>query len=243
MKRRWKQLGLLGIMAGLLVSLFLASSHGSNARAAARRQRVVFDTAKYFPLNVGDEFRYQVTGDGEKETRDVELLPTTLDGAPVIARMEFLEDGVLSDMEFLVSDETQGILNYGDEDPIDDCSTRLSPPLRIPNGLRLGETFHQTVQVEATGTGADDTKTIDVAVQFKGLVTTKVPAGKFEDCAKIEMTEIRKDANGRVLEREIAVIIFAPYIGIIKIEEGGEVTKLIWATVGVRESETVPGRF
>jgi hypothetical protein len=250
MKNIRKPVTLCG-MVGLLSSLFVVGWHSSNASAAAkqrknavvRQQRLAFDAAKYFPLNAGDQFTYRETENGESQMRDVEVQPSTFSGMPVMARMEFLEDGTLAEMEFLTSDDRQGILIYGDENPMDDCSTRLSPPMRIPHGLRVGDIFRQTVQVEATGAGCDGSRIINVAVEFKGRATVRVPAGKFENCAEIEMTKIWRDANGILLEEEIETIFFAPRIGIVKVEEGDEILRLISATLGLRDTDTVIPRF
>lgn len=198
---------------------------------------VAFEAARFFPLNPETMFTYQTTAaDGSTVFIQRHIGNATAPGGistPVIPITESNATGVVLRVVYVMADNTRGVSMYGADNVESQCTERLSPPLLIPNTLKVGETKTQTVQVTVSGIGKDCLPAAQVTytMTFEQVEAVTVPAGTFQNCAKLLVHENWQDANGKTLAEKKRHLFFAPGIGIVKEEEVGGHTSLELASV------------
>jgi hypothetical protein len=152
------------------------------------------------------------------------------------------EDGILAETTFQLA-TSAGVDTYGEDDRASGCLERLSPPLRIPDGLKLGETRTQTVAAAITGDGCANPATLSATIAFEALETVIVPAGHFQECAKLRIATILHDATGKVVAEATKTLFLAAGVGMVKEIEDDAVARLESALVRGRSIPHADGEI
>lgn len=177
-----------------------------------------FDAALFFPLNPGDTFTYRETKPDGIVTVikqvDVPIMPPRHTTA--VTPITEIADGEVAEIAYFTSDSSTGLLNYGEDDIEGGCKERLSPAFAIPHDLVVGETVTSTLELNITGEDCDNATAAVYKVTFQSIESVTVPVGTFDGCAKIQIRESWKDANGDTISEGTKTLFLAQDVGMIK---------------------------
>lgn len=180
------------------------------------------DPARYFPLNVGDEYIY--SGDVRKvvTSNDIGHLFTRafLDSTGNMIRREDViktDDGIMLKSRFFVSSRNP-IINF-------------EPPLPYSPWTNLvGDTLlFNTVEIRADSINSH--LRAQVKYEIIGIDTVRTVSGSFPDCIKIKMVYRLLDEAGSSFIDGESILWFGRDIGIVKYETPLESGELLQATV------------
>ncbi len=213
--------------------------------AAAGEAEGAGDVGEYFPAEVGNVWKYQVTQTGSSPYTDtIQITGTKNIGG--VETLVFLESNSLNSgnpQEYYYVKTAGSLIFYGSADSSDKITPQIVPydTLRFP--LRLGSTFQQIHKTglnfgqDVDGDGAPDLFSVDTAVAVKGIESVTVPAGTFANCIRVEVTltmTVTLSSNGRsTSQSSLDTTWYAPSVGevkeVVSIPSGSSTVTLTYA--------------
>lgn len=228
-----RSLALLGALVWLGTSGALWVGCGNSSSNNLSTSRALL----YFPIHAGDTWNYQDThSDGSVHTAQQTVGAAQTSGFNSTYAVTQSEDGVqLTSLTTEPSEQYGGIrLLETDSLAPAQATNVFNPPLLLPDTLIPGVTDNQRTAVVGTGAGqAAASATLSTTLVDMESVT--VPAGTFNNCAKVTTTQQVLDASGKPISYghgSTRTTWLAPGVGVVKVTNDlGETLVLTSATV------------
>jgi pimeloyl-ACP methyl ester carboxylesterase len=140
----------------------------------------------YAPLRTGTTLEYRLSAsDGTQFTYKSSVESPNMWGTALVYPVRLTPSiGDFAEVHYYSSDNVLGWQEHGLDWIDPPCGFRYAPPRRVPSGLSPGQMFSQRVVITPTaepcGSGVDQ-----VTTTFEGFETVTVPAGTFENCARV----------------------------------------------------------
>ncbi|BCR03436.1 hypothetical protein DESUT3_05050 [Desulfuromonas versatilis] len=125
--------------------------------------------------------------------------------------------------EMLLFKDAEGVVNFGNTDPLDTLTPQLVPYDLIRFPLTAGSSFQQlqlsglNLGEDLDGDGTAETADVDSLVRLVGFEAVSVPAGNFADCARVEtdttITAILSSDGSRFPANQLLTLWLAPGVG------------------------------
>jgi hypothetical protein len=170
----------------------------------------------YAPLRIGTNLQYRLSAsDGTQFTYKSSVESPSMWGTTLVYPVRMTPSiGNFVEVHYFSSDNVLGWQEHALDWLDQGCGFRYSPPRRVPSGLSPGQVFSQRVVITPTvgpcGPGVDQ-----VTTTFEGFETVTVPAGTFENCARV--TSITTGDFDYT-----TTYYFARDIGAVKVIDSGE---------------------
>jgi hypothetical protein len=217
-----------------------------------------YDTAEYFPLNLGDsrtteEIQTEITAEGEETYENIDTI--TVFGTEKIKGVIAMQRGDTEEGYYDLMTNTNGVkiykmyaADFEDDVLVFEILETFNPPLMyLPPRLSVGTrgTFKSTMTVTAKGgSGFKATAKVTVGMVVVGMEDVTVTAGSFQDCLRVKITRHLVAPKVKYEESSETTIWLAKGVGMVKemgsdveitegeVEESSYTDELISATVG-----------